>query len=376
MITLTPTKDTGATSKANEVLYVEPGRTVTDDDLATDLGIEGMNAAFIADFLSACLAHERCGTHLYRSVAERTANPVLQARYQELGAQTLRHVEVLESLIAASGGNPSYVSPLARATETADTKVLEATFLGSGALDPMTAEMAMLDAVFLAETIDHANWEGLGQLVEALPDGSVLREELRAAVAEVQAEEDEHLGWARDTRAQLTMLQASSSLATKAATKAEELLAKVKGWFGGGSGVGEVAARQAPTTSRRSAPKTAPAKKKATAKKGAATRAPAKKTAATKATAKKTTAAKAPARKTTAKRPAKKSAAKKSAAKKSAAKKSAAKKSAAKSAPAKRTAAEKATSKATAKRSPAKSTAKKSTAKKVSAQRTSRGSRR
>ena len=44
----------------------------------------------------------------------------------------------------------------------------------------------MLDAVFLAETIDHANWVTLGALTELLPDGA-LRRAFEAAVGEVEA---------------------------------------------------------------------------------------------------------------------------------------------------------------------------------------------
>jgi hypothetical protein len=47
----------------------------------------------------------------------------------------------------------------------------------------------------------------------------------------VEDEEDEHVGWARETRATLTLLQAHSSVMTAAGAKAEELLARVRNWF-------------------------------------------------------------------------------------------------------------------------------------------------
>ena len=218
MSILTPTKDTGATAKANEVLYVEPQVTVDDELLATDMPIEGVDAEFVADLLSACLTHERCGVHLYQSVAGRSGNATFQRRYEEFGAETEHHVEVLEALIAAAGGNPSYVSPLARAVEASDSKLLESTFLASGALDPMVREMTMLDAVFLAETVDHANWQTLGALAEQLPDGKI-KDALRAAVREVLAQEDEHLGWARDARAELTMSQVAAEAVAPGGTE-------------------------------------------------------------------------------------------------------------------------------------------------------------
>lgn len=228
---LTPTKDTGATTKPNEMLYVEPSRQVTDETLAEQMDLpDSLNAAFIADLLSGMLTHERCGRHLYRSVAERTHNPMLKAKYEEFGQETERHAEVLEELISRLGGNPAYVSPMARAIEGTDTHTLQATFLLSGSIDVMTQEMAMLDAVFLAESMDHANWELLGKLRDQMPDGAA-KDAVAEAVARVEPDEDEHLAWARTTKARMVSMQAQSSTATTAMMKTEELVATVRGWF-------------------------------------------------------------------------------------------------------------------------------------------------
>ena len=230
MITLTPTKDTGATAKPAPTLFVEQERSMDDTTLAAPFEGTGVNGAFVADLLSAALTHERCGTHLYRSVAGRTNNPVLKARYEEFGAETERHVGILEEAIAALGGDPQYVSPVARAVQGMDTAVLESTFRTDGTMDVMVREMAMLDAVLLAETIDHANWANMAQLCEDLPDGPV-RETLTRAVTQVGPQEDEHLRWASDMKAKMTRLQASSPTMAKVGAKAEELVETVKGWF-------------------------------------------------------------------------------------------------------------------------------------------------
>ena len=228
---LTPTKDTGATTKPNEMLYVEPSRHVTDEMLAEQMDLpDSLNAAFIADLLSGMLTHERCGRHLYRSVAERTNNPMLKSRYEEFGKETERHAEILEELITRLGGNPAYVSPMARAVEGTDTHTLQATFLLSGSIDVMTQEMVMLDAVFLAESMDHANWSTLAKLRDDMPDGAA-KDAVTEAVAKVEPEEDEHLEWARTTKARMTQMQAKSSMATTAMMKTEELVATVRGWF-------------------------------------------------------------------------------------------------------------------------------------------------
>jgi rubrerythrin len=230
MTILVPTKATGATAKTAEMTYVEPDRQVTDDELAAALPDAGLNMAFVADFLSAALTHERCGRHLYRSVAARTNNPVLKRRYEDFGEETERHAEILEELIAGMGGNPSYVSPAARGVEGADTKLVESTSLLGGSLDVMTREMVMLQAVFLAESLDHAHWQTLAKLAERLPDGD-LRDRWVRAVGEVGPEEGEHLEWARAAMEKMVMLQAESSAMAAVGAKAEELVEKVRSWF-------------------------------------------------------------------------------------------------------------------------------------------------
>jgi rubrerythrin len=230
MPTLTPTYENDSTTKASDVVYAVPERRVTDDALAEQLPDIGMNTPFIADILSMALAHERCGRHLYRTVSERTNNPILKAKYTSYGEETERHAEILENLITAMGGNPNYVSPAARATEGADTKLVESTYLLAGSVDIMTQEMVMLDAVLLAETVDHANWTALAELADELPEGAA-RDALMDAVAEVGPDEDDHLEWARSMRLRMIQLQAKGRTMAAVGAKVEELVETVRGWF-------------------------------------------------------------------------------------------------------------------------------------------------
>lgn len=230
MAILTPTKDEGATAKPSAVVYVDPTAQVDDDALAAQMSVGDLNAPFLADLLSAFLAHERCGRHLYRSVAGRTKNPMLKRKYEEFGSETEQHVAILAETVAAMGGNPNYVSPAARATEKADVGLIESTFLLEGSGDLMTAELVMVEAVMLAEAKDHANWQTLGKLAEDVPKGPV-RDALDKATAQVLPQEDEHLQWACETRARVVLLQAKSPMASSVAGKAEEMVAKIQDWL-------------------------------------------------------------------------------------------------------------------------------------------------
>jgi hypothetical protein len=230
MPTLIPTTDSGALSEPMSMTHVDPARLLLPSEKESILAGSGLNGPFVMDLLSDMTAHERGGVALYRSVGGRTNNPVLKQRYEHFEHQTVEHVDALETLVSRLGGDPGYVSPAARATERAGLSLIESTFLLGGSVDLMTQELVMLDAVLLAEAKDHANWSGLSQLVDEFPEGE-LRDAVRAAVDQVEPEEDEHLTWAQDMRTKLISAQAKSGAMQSTAAKVEEMMARVQGLF-------------------------------------------------------------------------------------------------------------------------------------------------
>jgi ferritin-like metal-binding protein YciE len=208
------TKDIGGTASTTGILYGEPDRRVPDAGSNTDLAATGVNAAFVADFLSSCLAHERCGVHLYRSVARRSMLPELRDRYEEFGRETLDHVALLEELVLGSGGNPNYVSAAARASEKAASGLLESTWALGGSIDDITEELSMLEAVMVAEAKCLGNWQLLAKIAEDMSDGEVKRQ-FTTVTTEVLAQEGEHYGWATEARARMIYgLATATALAT------------------------------------------------------------------------------------------------------------------------------------------------------------------
>jgi hypothetical protein len=228
---LTPTRAVGATARAVGWSVPDPAATVTPADLKQPFPAElRLDRGFLADVLSSMLTHERCGVHLYRSVATRAVGSSLRERFEAFGGETLRHVELLEELITSAGGNPGYVSPSARATEARASKLLESTFLLAGSIDPVTAELGLVEAVFLAETIDHANWQTMARLRDALPQGD-LRAAVERAVAEVEPQEDEHLEWAKTTRASLLSGRLADLEGESATLERERFDSAVERWL-------------------------------------------------------------------------------------------------------------------------------------------------
>jgi hypothetical protein len=230
MPTLTPSFTTDAKSLRMEMTVPDPPRELTEDQLDARFADAGMNGQFLAGFLSMVLTHERCGVHLARSLTERTANPVLKAKYKGFAEKGLRHVEVLENAVSDMGGDPQYVAPVARAVEAADDAMLYSTFKLNGSIDVMTQEAVMLDAFLLASTRAHENLSTLQDLANRLPDGT-LQDSLRRAVESCEEDKDEQLAWAKDMRKKMIEAQSTSKTAAAVGSKAEELVATVKGWF-------------------------------------------------------------------------------------------------------------------------------------------------
>jgi ferritin-like metal-binding protein YciE len=201
------TYEKGGAAKVTGVLYGEPDRQVADAGSNTDLASTGLNAPFVADFLSACLAHERCGVHLYRSVAGRTALAELRERYEEFGRETEEHVSLLEELVLGAGGNPNYVSPAARASEKSAACLLESTWALGGSVDDVTEELTMIEAVMVAEAKCLGNWQILAALAEDMTaedatQGAIKRQ-FTDATTQVLAQEAGHYGWATEARTKL-----------------------------------------------------------------------------------------------------------------------------------------------------------------------------
>ena len=205
------TKDTGGRSLLmTPMSFTAPEQQMVPDAMAQFLAGTGLNAPFLADLLSSFLAHEQGGYHLYLVAAGATQDGRLRDRYQEFGRETENHIRILEELILRLGGDPGFVSPAARLVEATGSKLLEVPGLLEGTADQATVELALLEAVVLAETKDHADWKLLQSLTDDMPEGDV-REAFRAAVDQVEQEEDGHLSWAITAWEQMVTSQLKSA---------------------------------------------------------------------------------------------------------------------------------------------------------------------
>jgi rubrerythrin len=162
-----------------------------------------MNKQVLLDKLSEFLMVEQGGLQLYRVALSRAQHAELKKRYREFEAQTAKHREVLVRLIEQVGGDPNYVSPTACLAQVKATKLLEAVMI-SDTLAPAEIDANDLENIFLAESKDHADWQLLKQIGEACDDKQ-MKQAIMQAVEEVEHEEDEHLQWAQQMLAKLSL---------------------------------------------------------------------------------------------------------------------------------------------------------------------------
>lgn len=154
-----------------------------------------MERQVLLDMLSEFLMVEQAGFQLYTVVEARAQDPELKERYREFGEETSRHREILAGLIEKVGGDPSYVSPMARVAQVKGAQLLEAALKSDG-LSQREQELSDLHCVVLAETTDQGNWAAMEALGGQLQDEQITPL-MMEALQEVGPQEEEHLGWAR-----------------------------------------------------------------------------------------------------------------------------------------------------------------------------------
>jgi hypothetical protein len=152
------------------------------------------------DLMYQALETEQGGVKIYETALECAVNEELRSEWEDYLGQTRRHVDLVTAALEKFGLDP--------ALRTAGREVVAG--IGSALVAAMkqaklsgTAEQAELlacEAVVLAETKDHANWELIGAVIEKGKSESA--KILGPAYEEVEVQEDHHLyhtrGWCRE----------------------------------------------------------------------------------------------------------------------------------------------------------------------------------
>jgi len=159
-----------------------------------------MDSKQLQELLLQSLEHERGGVKIYRMALQCSLNAELRKEWTEYLAQTEHHVEVLTQTCAAIGIDPGVRTPGCHIVRENGLALVRSMEMALAAGNPKAAEIVACEAVVLAETKDHADWELIGAAAKAA-DGAVAQA-LQAAYDAVEDQEDEHLyhtkGWCRE----------------------------------------------------------------------------------------------------------------------------------------------------------------------------------
>src|SRR5262245_57311370 len=153
----------------------------------------------LANLLYEALETELGGVEVYTTALRCAVNEELKDEWDEYLEQTQNHVKVVESMMTALELDPERETPGRQVVRHIGEALVQAMEMALEAGNPDAAQIVAAEAVVLAETKDHLNWELIGQAAKG--SKAEVARTLKEAYDKVEDEEDEHLyhtaGWTR-----------------------------------------------------------------------------------------------------------------------------------------------------------------------------------
>jgi rubrerythrin len=152
------------------------------------------------ELLYQALETELGGVKVYETALQCVQNEDLREEWEKYHEQTTHHVEVVEGLFSTFGLDPSTESPGRLVVRHIGASLVKAMEMALADGPPEAAQLVATEAVTLAETKDHLNWELIGEAATHMKGDK--GKALQAALDEVEDDEDKHLyhttGWGRE----------------------------------------------------------------------------------------------------------------------------------------------------------------------------------
>jgi hypothetical protein len=145
------------------------------------------------------LETEMGGVEIYQTALTCAVNADLKKEWTEYHEQTQRHVRVVRTLMENLGISDE-ATPGRKVVHHIGASLVDAMKMAKQSGNPDAAQLVACECVVLAETKDHLNWDLLSACAETAKGDA--KKAIKAAVDEVEDEEDEHLyhtkGWCRE----------------------------------------------------------------------------------------------------------------------------------------------------------------------------------
>ena len=154
----------------------------------------------LVDLLYQALETEQGGIQVYETAVQCAVNDDLRGEWQKYLDETRNHERILLGVFSQLGLDPEARPPSRDVVGGIGAALVDAMKKAKANGTPEQAELVACEAVVLAETKDHSNWELLEHV--ATHDKGAHTKVLKAAVEEVEDQEDHHLyhtkGWCRE----------------------------------------------------------------------------------------------------------------------------------------------------------------------------------
>jgi hypothetical protein len=154
----------------------------------------------VVDLLYQALETEQGGKKIYETALTCAVNDDLREEWSDYLDETRHHEEVLLGVFEQFGLDPNAKVPSRAVVGGIGDALVAAMKKAKSTLTPEQAELVACEAVVLAETKDHSNWELIGTIVKEGRHEHLAA--LKAAHEEVEEDEDHHLyhtkGWCRE----------------------------------------------------------------------------------------------------------------------------------------------------------------------------------
>lgn len=159
-----------------------------------------MNEAQLNELLYQGLETELGGVQIYEAAVRCAVNDELKEEWEKYLEQTRNHVQIMQDVFTRLGLDPETETPGRKVVRHLGESLVQSIEMARGEGEPEAAQIVAAEAVVLAETKDHQNWQLIGEA--ATKAKGEIADVLREAHDQVEDQEDEHLyhtmGWARE----------------------------------------------------------------------------------------------------------------------------------------------------------------------------------
>ena len=145
------------------------------------------------------LEHEMGGVKIYATALKCAQNEDLKEEWEKYHEETEKHVDILRDVCLQMNLDPEEQTPGRKITREKG-QALVAAMESALREDKDAAQCVACESVLIAELVDHANWQLMGEAAKHLEGAEA--KALKQAYQEVEDQEDEHFyhtkGWMRE----------------------------------------------------------------------------------------------------------------------------------------------------------------------------------